>query len=288
MENRMTRNGEEQPQGRCQQDQARLKRIHCWLLDMDGTITLGEQLLPGADRFFTALGSTDYIFLTNNSSRRAVDYVRRMNRLGIPATRRQMLTSTDALILYLRQLTPDGRPRLFPVGTPEFEIELSEAGFSLTHQRDQAIDFVVVGFDTSLTYEKLDIACDYIRRGTRWLAANPDLVCPMPDDRVLPDCGSIIAFLSACTGQKPERVIGKPDPAMIDMILADRGFCREHVAMVGDRIYTDLAVAQRAGITSVAVLSGESTWPEIKSSGILPDYVFPSVRELADRLRQTI
>ncbi len=282
----MRHNEEEHPQGSCQQDQKKLNRIRCWLLDMDGTITLGEQLLPGAELFFQALNQADYVFLTNNSSRRAMDYVQRMNRLGIPITRRQMLTSTDALILYLRQLSAGSKLRLFPVGTPEFEAELAEAGFQLIHQRDQAIDFVVVGFDTSLTYEKLDIACDYLRRETRWLAANPDLVCPMPDDRVLPDCGSIIAFLTACTGRRPERVIGKPDTAMIDMILADRGLDRDVVAMVGDRIYTDLAVAQRAGITGVAVLSGESDWSDIKNSGIIPEYVFPSIRELADRLRQ--
>ena len=263
----------------------RLRQIRCWLLDMDGTVTLGEEALPGAAPFFASLADQTYIFLTNNSSHAADHYVRRLNRLGIPVGRDQVLTSTDALALYLQTIGPRGRPAvLYPVGTPGFEQDLQAAGLVLEKRRDQAVDFVVLGFDTSLVYEKLDIACDYIRRGVPYLAANPDRVCPLAGGRVLPDCGALIAFMETCTDRKPERVIGKPDPAMIEMVMASRGYRRDELAMVGDRIYTDLASARNAGILCVAVLSGEATLADIEAGDIRPDYIFEDIGELAAQL----
>ncbi len=263
----------------------KLNRIHCWLLDMDGTVTLGEEALPGAAPFFAAIKNQDYIFLTNNSSHAADHYVKRLNRLGIPVGREQVLTSTDALALYLRRIGPAGRPPvLYPVGTPGFEQDLQAAGLVLQKQREQPIDYVVLGFDTTLVYEKLDIACDYIRRGVPYLAANPDLVCPLADNRVLPDCGALIAYMETCTGRKPVRVIGKPDPAMIEMVIASRGYQRQELAMVGDRIYTDMASARNAGILSVAVLSGEASLADIEASDIRPDFIFADIGALADCL----
>ncbi len=262
-----------------------LSRVKCWLLDMDGTITLGEELLPGADRFFRSIHGSEYIFLTNNSSHSAGHYINRMRKLGIPTDRKQMLTSTDALAMYLKQLCHEQSEILvFPVGTADFESELETAGISLVKKREQALDYVVLGFDTSLTYEKLDIACDYIRSGIPYLAANPDYVCPMPGNKVLPDCGAIIAFMETCTGKKPDKVIGKPDTAMVDMIRANRGYRPDEIAMVGDRIYTDMAVAKKAGILCIAVLSGEATAEEIEASQVEPDYIFTDVGELSDTL----
>lgn len=263
----------------------KLRQIKGWLLDMDGTITLGEDLLPGADRFFEQIKQADYIFMTNNSSHSASHYMQRMQRLGIPTDRPQMMISTDALAMYLKQKGPiDRKVRVFPVGTPDFESELSKAGIELVFEREADIDFVVIGFDTTLTYEKLDIACDYIRAGKPYYAANPDYVCPMPGNKVLPDCGAIIAFMETCTGRKPDRIIGKPDTAMVDMIQSERGYQVHQMAMVGDRIYTDLAVAKQAGILCVAVLSGEASLDEIKESQIRPDYIFTDAGMLADAL----
>jgi len=263
----------------------RLRAVRCWLLDMDGTVTLGEEALPGAKAFFTRMNSDSYIFLTNNSSHSADHYIRRLNRLGIPAGRRQVLTSTDALALFLKKIGPRERPvRVYPVGTPDFEQDLMAAGIELVFERDMEIDFVVLGFDTSLVYAKLDTACDYIRSGITYLAANPDRVCPLANGKVLPDCGALIAFMETCTGKSPLRVIGKPDPAMAEMVLADRGYRREELAMVGDRLYTDLAFAHRAGILGVAVLSGETTLAEIESSEIKPDCIFPGIGDLAECL----
>ncbi len=268
-----------------QQQLRALSRIKCWLLDMDGTITLGEALLPGADRYFDSIKGSEYVFMTNNSSHSARHYIDRMLRLGIPTDRRQMLTSTDALALYLKKISHGkSQIRVFPVGTADFELELESAGIQLVRQRERPIDYVVLGFDTSLTYEKLDNACDYIRSGIPYLAANPDHVCPMPGNKVLPDCGAIISFMETCTGKKPEKVIGKPDTAMVDMILADRGYHLDEIAMVGDRIYTDMAVAKKAGIMCIAVLSGEATAGDIEESKIDPDYIFSDVGELADAL----
>lgn len=264
-----------------------LRTVRCWLLDMDGTVTLGEEALPGAAPFFKTIGrrQTDYIFLTNNSSHDAGHYVSRLNRIGIRASRDQVLTSTDALALYLSSIAPAGRvPVLYPVGTPGFERDLQAAGMILEKRRDQAVDFVVLGFDTTLVYEKLDIACDYIRSGIPYLAANPDRVCPLAGGKVLPDCGALIAFMQTCTGKDPIRVIGKPDPAMIEMVIRSRGYARDELAMVGDRIYTDIASAGNAGILGVAVLSGEATLEEIEASDVTPDFIFADIGELAGLL----
>ena len=264
-----------------------LRRVRCWLLDMDGTVTLGEEALPGAAPFFNALErrQTEYIFLTNNSSHDADHYVRRLNRIGILTGREQVLTSTDALALYLKTIGPaDRAPILYPVGTPGFEHDLRNAGMILEKRRSQPVDFVVLGFDTTLVYEKLDIACDYIRSGIPYLAANPDRVCPLAGGKVLPDCGALIAFMQTCTGRDPMKVIGKPDPAMIDMVIQSRGYRQDELAMVGDRIYTDIASAGNAGILGIAVLSGEATLEEIEASDVTPDFIFMDIGELAVQL----
>lgn len=263
----------------------RLRQVRCWLLDMDGTISLGEEALPGAAAFFASLAGRAYIFLTNNSSHSADHYVQRLNRMGIPATRREVITSTDAMAAMIRKIGPqDRQARAYAVGTPGFVADLTAAGLDIVNEREKTIDFVLLGFDTTLTYDKLDIACDYIRRGVPYYAANPDRVCPLADGRVLPDCGALIAFMQTCTGRPPVRVIGKPDPAMAEMVMATRGFAPEDLAMVGDRLYTDIEFARRAGILGIAVLSGETTLEEIESGEIKPDLVFADIGKLAESL----
>ena len=261
---------------------ARIRKIKCWLLDMDGTVTLGEELLPGADKFFTALAGRDYVFLTNNSSHSAAHYMKRMNGLGIPTRRDQVLTSTDALVLYLQRCRyPDRQITAFPVGTPDFTDEIRDAGIKLADSDQADIDCVLVGFDTTLNYRKLDIACSYIRSGKPYFATNPDKVCPLPAGRVLPDCGAIIAFLETCTGKQPELIAGKPQTTMIDMVKSAKGYNRDEVAVIGDRIYTDLLAARNANVLAISVLTGEATLRDIEASGIKPDAVFESVGSLA-------
>jgi 4-nitrophenyl phosphatase len=268
-------------------DDERLRNVRCWLLDMDGTVTLGEEALPGAGRFFLKIRerAARHIFLTNNSSHSAEYYRRRLQRIGLPASRREILTSTDALARYLKVIGPKERPcRVFPVGTPDFVHDLEEAGIQIVTGRRQPVDFVVLGFDTTLVYEKTDIACDYIRRGIPYLAANPDRVCPMPGGLVLPDCGALTAYMETCSETAPFKVIGKPDPYMAEMVLAEHHYKRDELAMVGDRIYTDLAFAKNAGILAVAVLSGEASRGQIDDSGVEPDFIFNDIGELADSL----
>ena len=131
----------------------------------------------------------------------------------------------------------------------------------------------------------MDYACDYIRSGIPWVGANPDFVCPMADNKVLPDCGAIMEMLKACTSTFPEIVIGKPETAMVDMVMMDRGYEREELAMVGDRLYTDLALARRAGILGIAVLTGETNTEEISASLESPDLVLQDIGELAEILK---
>ncbi|MHB1454689.1 MAG: HAD-IIA family hydrolase [Saccharofermentanales bacterium] len=258
-----------------------LAGIRCWLLDMDGTVSLGEELIPGAELFFDSLKDQRYIFVTNNSSHSAAHYVERMNRIGITTGREEVLTSTDALLMYLDR--EFGRPiRAFPIGTPDFENELTAGGVLLVKDKYEPLDAVLVGFDTTLVYSKLDAACDYIRTGIPWFAANPDKVCPLAGGKVLPDCGAIISFLETCTGTHPVKIIGKPDTAMIEMVIAEYGYKRDEIAMAGDRIYTDMAAAKNAGILCVGVLSGESTLEGILQSGVAPDFVFDHLGDIAE------
>lgn len=258
-----------------------LSKVKCWLLDMDGTVSLGENMIKGVDRFFDKIEGKQYVFITNNPSRSTQHYVNRMTRIGIPTTKENVITSTDALKLYLKK-TFTNKIRAFMVGTPDFEKELMSDGIERVKEMNEDIDAVLVAFDTTLTYSKLDIACDYIRKGVPWYATNPDKVCPLENNRVLPDCGAIIAFLKECTGTNPEIIIGKPETTMIEMVLEKFGLERGEVAIVGDRLYTDIAVAINSGVMSVAVLSGESKLKDIEESNITPNYIFDTLGDVGE------
>jgi HAD superfamily hydrolase (TIGR01450 family) len=261
----------------------KLGKIKCFLLDMDGTITLGEEMLPGAEKFFENIGKKQYIFVTNNSSHSSGHYLKRLERLGIKATRERLVISTDALIENVKDIF-SGKDEIncFVIGTPDFESEIEKSGINLIYKKGLNPDAVLVGFDTTLTYEKLDIACDYIRSGIPYYAANPDKVCPLNNGLVLPDCGAIIAFLETCTDIRPVRIYGKPDNAMIDMVRRKYGFENHEMAMVGDRIYTDLFFAQNAGIIGIGVLTGEAGFEEISLQESPPDFVFEKIQDICE------
>jgi len=261
-------------------DYTRLRNCELFLFDMDGTLYLGDEIFDGAVELmedFPNLGKK-YIYLTNNSSRAGTDYVTRLKGFGFPCESENVFTSGMATGLYLNQNYPGAR--VYLVGTQAFRRELLSYGINLV---EEGADVVVVGFDTELVYEKLNRACHFLRRGATFIAANPDWVCPMPNDEVLPDCGSICALLTASSGVKPN-YIGKPNRNMIDVISKQTGIPNEKICAVGDRLYTDIAVAQNAGSVSVLVLSGETT-PEMASAAERqPDYILPSVKELLDAL----
>lgn len=254
----------------------KLKNCELFLFDMDGTLYLGDNVYEGAIELIEDLPrlGKKYIYLTNNSSRAGTDYITRLQRLGFPCEAENVFTSGMATGMFLNQNYPGAK--VYLVGTKAFERELLSYGINLV-QEDAEI--VVAGFDTELVYEKLNKAVHFLRRGAVFIAANPDWVCPMPEDEVLPDCGSICALLTASSGVKPE-FIGKPNRNMIDVISKMTGIPNEKICAVGDRIYTDIAVAQNAGSVSVLVMSGETDEKILSEAERKPDYVLADVKEL--------
>ena len=187
-----------------------------------------------------------------------------------------------ATAMYLNQNYPGAS--VYLAGTRAFHRELIDYGIKLInndlgHAEQETADIVVQGFDTELVYEKLNLACHYLRKGAVFIAANPDWVCPMPHDEVLPDCGSICSLLTASTGVAPT-FIGKPNRNMIDVISKMTGIANNRICAVGDRLYTDIAVAQNAGAVSVLVMSGETTYDMLNKANRRPDYVLSDVKEL--------
>jgi HAD superfamily hydrolase (TIGR01450 family) len=258
-----------------------LSRIAHVALDMDGTIYRGGRLfgatLPFLDRL-RRLG-IGYTFLTNNTSLGKADYVRKLGRLGIEAPESQVFTPADSAILHLRDRHP-AVGSIAVLGTPSLCRQFEEAGFAVTWDDPGA---VVVGYDTTLTYERLCRAAYWINLGRPFIATHPDLVCPTDEPTVLVDCGALCAALAAATGRRPV-VLGKPDPSMILDLCGRLGLAKRRVAMVGDRIYTDIAMAQRAGVASVLVLSGEATAEDAAALTIPPDLIVADVGELGERL----
>ena len=267
----------------------KLRACRLFLFDMDGTLYLGDNVYDGAIELMEDLPrlGKQYIYLTNNSSRAGVDYITRLRRLGFPCEKENVFTSGMATGLYLNQNYPGAK--VYLAGTKAFYRELVSYGIDLVndengHTEAFDVDVVVQGFDTELVYEKLDKAVHFLRRGSKFIAANPDWVCPMPAGEVLPDCGSICALLTASSGVKPE-YIGKPNRNMIDVIAKMTGIPNEQICAVGDRLYTDIAVAQNAGSVSVLVLSGETDQAMVDAAERKPDYVLRDVHELHEILK---
>lgn len=249
-----------------------------FLLDMDGTIYLDEDLFPGTLPFLNAVRAAGgrYLFLTNNSSRSVRAYVEKLARLGVSAGPEDFLTSVDALIADLKGKTP--YHRCYAFGTATFREQLAQAGVSVTDRLEDGIDCLLIGFDTELTFQKLEDACILLNRGVDFIATNPDWVCPTWFGSV-PDCGSVCEMLFRATGRKP-RVIGKPQPAMALLALEKTGYAPRQAVMVGDRLYTDIAAGVNAGIDTVFVLSGEGTPEDLKTSEFQPTWVFEDIGAL--------
>ena len=258
-----------------------LADIRLFLLDMDGTVYLGSRLLPGSLDFLRYLGETgrDHLFLTNNSSRNADYYAQKLTKLGWPAQPGEILTSGEATALYLGGLKPSAR--VYLLGTPDLETEFAAHGFVLT---DENPDYVVLGFDMTLTYDKLVRACDLVRGGVPFIATHPDLNCPT-ETGYIPDCGAMTALITASTGVTP-KVIGKPNREIIDAMFRKKPVRRDQVAMVGDRLYTDIVMGHNAGVTSVLVLSGEAKEADIPAAPVKPDHVAGGLGALYEALKQ--
>ncbi len=261
-------------------DLSELANIRLFLLDMDGTFYLDDRLLPGAAELLalerTAPFST--LFLTNNSSRSTADYVRRLAKLGVQVPPEKILTSGEAAIRWLlRERWPR---RLLVIGTPSLEQQFREAGFTLTEDAPAA---VVLGFDTTLTYHKLTALCNAVRAGLPYLATHPDLNCPVQGGYV-PDIGAVIAFVRAAAGREPDVIIGKPNAGIAQAAAERTGVPLAQIAMVGDRLYTDIAMGA-CGVRTVFVLSGEGTREELPRYAVQPDWIFDDLQGLVDALR---
>jgi HAD superfamily hydrolase (TIGR01450 family) len=265
----------------------RFDHIRHVALDMDGTIYSGGMLFPSTLPFLALLKELGlgYTFLTNNSSKSAKDYLAHLRRIGIPATPDQLYTSTQATIQHLRQHMPLMR-RLFVLGTASMRRELEDAGFELTtDSSSDEPDGVLVGFDTELTFSRLCRAAYWITKGKPFLATHPDRICPTDQPTVLVDCGAICAALEQAAGRGPDVVLGKPDPCMLRGILSRHKLAPGQLAMVGDRLYTDMAMAHRVGALGVLVLTGEATRAEAASHSPVPDLVVSGLAEFGELLR---
>jgi HAD superfamily hydrolase (TIGR01450 family) len=264
----------------------RLAAIRHVALDLDGTIYRGTTLFPFTLPFLARLRELGigHTFLTNNPSKSVDDYLAHLRRFGIEATAGELLTTTAATIAELRARHPQAR-RLFILGTPSMIAEFAAAGFTSTRDDpDDEPDALVVGFDTMLAFPRLGRAAWWAGRGKPYLATNPDRVCPTDQRTILVDCGSVCACIEHATGRRPDVVLGKPDPRMLGQILSRHQLQPHQVAMAGDRIYTDMLMARRAGALGVLVLSGECTAPDAETADPAPDLVVPSIAEFGELL----
>ena len=266
---------------------ARLAGIRHVALDMDGTIYMGMSLFDYTIPFLKSLremGIT-YSFLTNNPSTSIPDYLKKLAGMGIEATEEEMYTTALATIDYIKTNFPEAR-RLFLLGTPSMISEFEKAGFeSVADSAEERPDVLVVAFDKTLEYSRLCRASYWAQQGLPYIATNPDRVCPTDQPTVLVDCGSICKCIEHATGRQPDIVLGKPDPNMLTGVQARYGVKPEEVAMVGDRIYTDIEMAHNAGAFGVLVLSGETTLQIADEAPRQPDLIADSIEVLGELLR---
>ena len=254
----------------------KLAPIRCFLLDMDGTFYLGNQLIEGSLDFLAALKSTGRkcLFLTNNSSKSASFYQEKLSRMGVQEEFRNVLTSGQAAARYCVNRFP-GKKAFLLANAIETEEMLS-----LGIQMDQkSPDYVLIAFDTELNYEKMTLLCDYVRAGLPYIATHPDYNCPT-ETGFVPDIGATIAYVKASTGREPDVIIGKPYSVIVEETMRLTGLKKHELCMVVDRLYTDIATGVNFGMLSVLVMSGETTEEMAKKSGVRPDLTFGRLADM--------
>lgn len=255
-----------------------LQNVKLFLLDLDGTFYLGPNLYPWSLKFMEALKAKGkhHLFLTNNSSASREYYAEKITKMGCKTTPADVFSSTTATIQYLREHEPDAT--VFVLGTPLMEGELRAGGVTLVNDTP---DIVLLGFDKTLTYEKVKQACFWIRAGKTYIATHPDINCPT-EEGPIPDTGAMIEMIAASTGRRPDVIIGKPYPPIIEALFKQYPYKKEEVAMVGDRLYTDIQTGINAGIVSILVLSGETTSEMYDAWENKADFVFNNIGEIVD------
>jgi arabinose operon protein AraL len=250
-----------------------------WLFDLDGTVYLGERLIPGADAAIAALRGAGrrVAFLSNKPLQTREEYAAKLTRLGVPAAPDDVINSSLVLARHLRALDP-GAP-VFVIGEPPMRAEMAAHGFEV--RTDERVRWVVIAFDRTFDYAKLNTALQAVRQGARLIATNPDRTCPVEGGEI-PDCAGMIAAVEAVTDRKVEAIVGKPSPIILEVALAALGVAAGEAAIVGDRIETDIVMGRRLGLGTVLVLTGVTRPDDPRIAATAPDHVLRSIRDLVE------
>lgn len=249
-----------------------------FLFDMDGTIYEEERIFYGTKELLGLIEEIGgrYVFITNNSSKSVIDYLKRAKRLGIKADIDNFFTSAQATALYLKKNFPD--KKVYCQGTLSLVRELYDNKIWVTENVEDDVGVVVVGFDTELTTAKIRKTCELLQRDIPYIATNPDLRCPVSFG-FIPDCGAICNMIEAATDKKPI-YMGKPKPTMVDIVREKFGYSIDETVVIGDRLYTDIAAGVNAGVMAICVLTGEATKKDIQNGNIKPTLTFDSVFDI--------
>lgn len=253
-----------------------LQDVKCFLLDMDGTFYLGNNLIEGSLDFIEKVRTTgrDFLFLTNNSSHNANFYVKRLHGMGLDVPREKILTSGEATADKLNQLYPG--KRAFVLGNEYLIEEFTQMGVIVDQENPE---IVVIGYDTTLDYKKMTRVCDLVRAGLPYIATHPDFNCPT-ETGFAPDIGAIMAFIEASAFRRPELIVGKPNTGIVEAALRRTGLKAGEMAMVGDRLYTDIETGLCSGMLSILVMSGETTEEMLAKSETVPDLKFGRLADM--------
>lgn len=258
-----------------------MKSIKCVMLDLDGTVYLGENIFPYTLDFLKTLDELNigHIFLTNNSSKSTDAYIKKFAKMGIEATNENILISSHAAADYIN--THYKNKRTFILGTESMQKEMMALGVNVVEDDPEIL---LAGFDTALEYTRLTKFVNLVNLGLPYIATHPDAVCPA-ENGFLPDLGSVIELIYACCKRRPQVICGKPNEQILIAAENKTGFKRENLLMVGDRLTTDIAIGAH-GIKTALVLSGEATLNDVPSAPCAPTYIFPSIKELGEALKE--
>lgn len=267
-----------------------MKPFAGYIFDLDGTVYLGERLIPGAGEAIAALRARGarVVFLSNKPIQTHQHYAEKLNRLGVPVAVDDVINSSAVMAHYLGRRAPGAR--LFVVGEEPLLDELRRAGFDVVEDPSTIgwkVDFVVAAFDRTFDYAKLNHALQAIRRGAGFVATNPDRTCPVDEGEIreIPDCAGMIGAIEGVTGKRVEVIVGKPSPLMVEAALARLGLPAAECLLAGDRLETDIVMGKRAGLGGTAlVLSGVSTREMLATAPVQPDYVLETIAGLVTEL----
>jgi len=262
---------------------AALRPIHdfaAYLFDLDGTVYLGPELIPGAREALQSLkrAGRKVMYLSNKPISTRAEYAAKLTKLGIPTEEDAVLNSSQALAHYLAREMPGARA--YVIGEAPVIEDLVAAGLRITNEPGLA-DVVVASWDRDLNYRKLDDALQALNRGARFVATNPDVACPMPGGVYAPDCGAIVAAIEACSRRKVEAYGGKPSLVLAELALSRMAVPAADCLMVGDRVDTDILFGHRAGMATALVLTGAGRLTPLEEAPAPPDHILESVAELA-------